>query len=88
MSGWAVFALLLVANVVSGIAVAYDRFEHRQLFSKLNKLERARDELDLQFSQLQLEQATWADPTLIDKAAREHLHMNNPRPEDTVVVRQ
>ena len=88
MSGWALFVVLLAANVVTGVAVAYDRFEHRQLFSRLNKLERARDELDLQFSQLQLEQATWADPTLIDKAAREHLRMNNPRPEDTVVVRQ
>ncbi|PNS09275.1 cell division protein FtsL [Solilutibacter silvestris] len=88
MSGWALFGLLLIANVASGIAVSYDRFEHRQLFSKLSKLEKARDELDLQFSQLQLEQATWAEPTLIDRAAREHLHMDNPRPEDTVVVRQ
>ena len=88
MSGWPLFGLLLAANVVSGIAVAYDRFEHRQLFSKLNKLERARDELDLQFSQLELEQATWAEPTLIDRAARTYLHMDNPRPEDTVVVRR
>lgn len=88
MIRWFVFVVLLVANVASGLAVAYDRFRHRQLFAELRKLEKARDELDLNFSQLQLEQATMAEPTLIDRAAREHLGMINPAPQDTVAVRQ
>ena len=30
---------------------------------------------------------TMAEPTLIDRAAREHLGMINPTPQDTVAVR-
>jgi len=88
MTRWFLFAMLLVANVATGVAVAYDRFVHRQLFGQLNKLEHERDELDIHFSQLQLEQATWAEPTLIDRAAREHLGMVVPDPKDVVVVRE
>ena len=88
MIRWAFFAVLLVANVATGVSVAYDRFRHRQLFAELRKLEKARDELDFQFSQLQLEQATMGEPTLIDRAAREHLGMIYPTPQDTVAVRQ
>ena len=88
MIRWSLFAFLLIANVATGLAVAYDRFVHRQLFAQLTRLERDRDELDIHFSQLQLEQATWAEPTLIDRAAREHLGMVVPDPKDVVVVRE
>jgi cell division protein FtsL len=80
-------AVLLLAIVGSGIAVVYERYHHRQLFVELTRLERERDELNIEFGRLQLEQATWAQANRIDQVARERLGMKFPEAEDIVVVR-
>lgn len=82
-----VVGLLIAANVLSGIAVVFARHEHRQLFTSLTKLERARDELNIEFGRLQLEQATWAESNRIDQVARLRLGMQFPETRDIVVVR-
>ena len=80
-------ALLVLANVGSAIAVVYARHEHRQLFVTLTRLERERDELNIEFGRLQLEQATWAESNRIDQVARNRLGMVFPSADETVVVR-
>ena len=81
-------AVLLLATVGTAIAVVYERYRHRQLFVDLTRLERERDELNIEFGRLQLEQATWAQANRIDQVARERLGMKFPEAEDIVVVRQ
>jgi cell division protein FtsL len=68
--------------------VVRDRHEHRQAFVALSKLERARDELNIEFGRLQLEQATWAESNRVDQVARSRLGMVFPRTEDIVVLRR
>ena len=80
-------AVLLLATVGTAIAVVYERYSHRQLFVDLTRLERERDELNIEFGRLQLEQATWAQANRIDQVARERLGMKFPEAEDIVVVR-
>ena len=80
-------ALLLLANVATAIAVVFARHEHRQLFIRLSRLEKARDELNIEFGRLQLEQATWAESNRIDQVARTRLGMKFPETSDIVVVR-
>ena len=80
-------AVLLLATVGTAIAVVYERYRHRQLFVDLTRLERERDELNIEFGRLQLEQATWAQANRIDQVARERLGMKFPEAEDSVVVR-
>jgi len=80
-------ALLVLANIGSAIAVVYARHEHRQLFGALDKLQRERDELNIEFGRLQLEQATWAESNRIDQVARDRLGMVFPSTDETVVVR-
>ena len=80
-------ALLVLANVGSAIAAVYARHEHRQLFVALTRLERERDELNIEFGRLQLEQATWAESNRIDQIARSRLGMKFPETGDIVVVR-
>jgi len=80
-------AVLLVANVASAIGVIYARHRHRQLFVELSRLERSRDELNVEFGRLQLEQATGAESTRIDQIARVRLGMKFPETNDVVVVR-
>ena len=80
-------AVLLLATVGTAIAVVYERYRHRQLFVDLTRLERERDELNIEFGRLQLEQATWAESNRVDQIARTKLGMKFPEAEDIVVVR-
>lgn len=79
--------MLLLANVASAIGVIYARHRHRQLFVELSRLERSRDELNIEFGRLQLEQATVAESNRIDQIARVRLGMKFPETNDVVVVR-
>ena len=45
---------------------------------QLEKLNRERDRLEIEWGQLQLEQSTWAAHARIEKVARERLHMKPP----------
>ena len=74
--------------MISAIGVVHARHQHRQLYVELTRLERARDELNIEFGRLQLEQATWAESNRIDQVARTRLGMTFPRTEDTVVLRR
>jgi cell division protein FtsL len=87
MSMRLLLVVLVVANVVSAIAVVHARHQHRQAFSTLTRLEHARDELEIEFGRLQLEQATWAESNRIDQVARNRLGMKFPEGNETVVVR-
>jgi cell division protein FtsL len=63
------------------------RHRHRQTFVELSRVERARDELNIEFGRLQLEQATWAESNRIDQVARTRLGMKFPEAADVVVIR-
>ncbi len=80
-------AVLILASIVSAIGVVHARHQHRQLFVELSRLEKARDELNIEFGRLQLEQATWAESNRIDQVARNRLGMKFPEAGDIVVVR-
>jgi cell division protein FtsL len=80
--------LLLTAVMVSAIAVVWTRHQSRSLFVQLTQLQGQRDALNIEFGQLELEQATWAEPRRIDSEARTKLGMLSPRPQDVQLVRQ
>lgn len=79
--------VLVVANLVTALAVVHARHRHRVLFVEFNQLDKARDELDIDFGRLQLEQATWSESNRIDQVARDRLGMKFPEGEETVVIR-
>ena len=80
-------AVLLVASIATAIGVVYARHQHRLLFVELSRLEKARDELNIEFGRLQLEQATVAESNRIDQVARLRLGMKFPEAGEIVVVR-
>lgn len=83
--GW---VLLLVAAAGSAVALAHSRHESRRLFIEITKLERERDEINIDFGRLQLERATWVDANRIEKIARGDLGMEFPAPTATQVIRR
>ena len=82
-----VVVVLALVNVIAAIAVVQARHRHRQLFIEQSRLVKARDELNIEFSRLQLEQATWAESNRVDEVARTRLGMKTPEPAEIVVVR-
>ena len=79
--------VLVVANVASAIAVVYARHLHRQAFATLTALQHVRDELDIEFGRLQLEQATWAETNRIEQVATERVGMLFPAAPELVMAR-
>ena len=79
--------LLLVAVLTSALGVVWTRHESRVLFVSLTALQNQRDELNIEFGKLELEQATKADPSRINAEAREKLGMVDPRPQDVRLLR-
>ncbi len=79
-------AILIVAILGSGVAVVYARQQHRQAYIELNRLVKQRDESNLEFSRLQLEQATWAETNRIEQVATQRLGMISPQGDDVVVL--
>lgn len=80
--------ILLLAVLVSAIGVVWTRHESRVLFVELTRLQNQRDELNIEYGRLELEQATWAEPRRIDEEARSKLGMVTPRPQDIQLVRR
>ena len=81
-----IIAVLVAAILASGIAVVYARQQHRQAYIELNRLVKQRDESNLEFSRLQLEQATWAETNRIEQVATQRLGMISPLGDDVVVL--
>jgi cell division protein FtsL len=79
--------VLILACVGTAIGSVHARHQHRLLFVELSRLERVRDELNIEFGRLQLEQATVADSNRIDTVARTRLGMKSPEADDVIVVR-
>ena len=83
----AVLAGLGLAVLVSALAVVYVEHRARTAFVELQDLREVRDELDVEWGRLQLEQSTWATHGRIEQVARERLNMYIPSPDEVVIVR-
>jgi cell division protein FtsL len=79
--------LLLLAVVISAVAVVYAKHQGRKLFIELQVLANERDDMDIEWGQLQLEQSTLTMHGQIEHAARERLDMINLSAADTVIVK-
>ena len=76
---------LSVAVLASALAAVYTKHRSRQLFVELESLKAQRDDLNIEWGQLMLEQATWATPTRVELIARQRLRMTVP-PSDTIRI--
>jgi cell division protein FtsL len=79
--------ILLGVTMASAVGVVWTRHESRMEFMELTRLQDQRDDLNVEYGRLELEQATWAEPARIDAEARK-LGMVDPRPQDIQLVRR
>ncbi len=81
--------LVLASGVIaSAIGVVQVRHEGRQRYIDLRALHAERDELNIEYGRLQLEQATWAEMSRVERVAREELGLVRPDAGQITVVRR
>ena len=78
-----VFALVCV---LSSIALVYTKHESRKLFVELESLTHARDDLNIEWGQLQIEQSTWATHSRIEQVATDDLSLVRPTSSEIFVI--
>jgi cell division protein FtsL len=80
-------AALAVGVVGSAVAAVDARHQARQLFIELQGLNRTRDELNIEWRQLQIERSTWAAHARVEQLARDKLSMGVPPAAEIQVVK-
>jgi len=75
-----------VVCVLSGMALVYTKHEARKLFVELEGLTHERDELNIEWGQLQIEQSTWAQHARIEQVATKDLSLVRPETTDIFVI--
>jgi cell division protein FtsL len=75
-----------VVCVVSALALVYTKHESRKLFIELERLTAARDELNIEWGRLQIEQSTLAAHARIEQIATKELALSRPAPEEIYVI--
>ena len=79
------YALLLVL-LLSALGIIYTTQETRTLQAGLEKVRVDRDRLHVQWSQLLLEQGTWAMQARIERIAEKQLEMVLPDQKSVVII--
>ncbi|MGH8398627.1 MAG: cell division protein FtsL [Gammaproteobacteria bacterium] len=82
----AVIVLLVVAVFLSALAVIDARHENRMLFTQLQQARQQRDQMNIEWGQLLLEQSTWSTHARIEQIATQQLGMQLPLHPQIVVV--
>ncbi len=79
-----VLALVVLA---SSLGVVYSKHQSRKLFVELDTLKKERDEMNVEWGRLQLEQSTLATHSRIEQTAKKRLNMVTPEYEQVLIVR-
>ena len=79
-SSFKLFLSILICSS-SAISMIFIKHESRELFIELEGLKQARDELNIQWSELKSLENRWANPVRIEQLAKENLEMHKPNIE-------
>lgn len=77
MRGAVVWVLFLTA-FATALQIVFHRHDSRKLFVELQELRKEQDDLNRQWGQLLLEQATWGAHGRVEEIARDQLNMVVP----------
>ena len=80
--------LLLLLLVISAQFVIYSSFEARGHINHLHQLERERNDMQVEWGQLLLEQSAWASHSRVESMVTEQLDMGVPLAQEIILVRQ
>jgi cell division protein FtsL len=83
---WVILLLLWCAVLLSAAGAVYTRHRAREQFVELERLHRQRDQLEVEWGRLQLEQSYRSSHALVESVAVTRLKMAQPDPAAIQVV--
>ena len=78
--------LLWIAALASAAGAIYCKHRARQLFVELEALNARRDNLEIEWGQLQLEQSAWSTHAFVERVASTKLRMALPPPKEIKII--
>ena len=78
--------LLWVAALGSAAGAIWCKHRARQLFVQLEALNARRDNLEIEWGQLQLEQSAWSTHAFVERVAGTKLHMAMPPAKEIEII--
>jgi len=81
-----VVSVLWVGALGSAAGAIYCKHRARQMFVELERLNARRDNLEIEWGQLQLEQSSWSTQAFVERVAATKLHMATPPPKEIQIV--
>jgi len=78
---------MLLVLLLSALAVIYSKYHSRLIFIEIQKQERALDQYEVEWGQLQLELTTLAEQNRVEQVAREQLKLVMPLREKIIYIR-
>ena len=78
--------VLWFAALGSAAGAIYCKHRARQLFVELERLNAQRDNLQIEWGQLQLEQSAWSTQAFVERVASNKLHMAMPPPKEIEII--
>ena len=80
------FVALAAGVLASAVAAVYAKHENRKLFAELQGLTDERDQLEVDWGRLQMEQSTWSTHARVEQLARDQMHMRSPAADEIRMV--
>lgn len=81
-----VMMVLWVGALGSAAGAIYCKHRAREMFVELERLNARRDNLEIEWGQLQLEQSAWSTQAFVERVASTKLHMTMPPPKQIEIV--
>ncbi len=78
---------LILVLLVSALTVIYSKYQSRLIFIEIQKQERALDQYEVEWGQLQLELTTLAEQNRVEQVAREQLKLVMPLREKIIYIK-
>ena len=78
--------VLWAAALASAAGAIYCKHRARELFVELERLNARRDNLEIEWGQLQLEQSAWSTHAFVENVAATKLKMGMPPPKEIELV--
>lgn len=78
---------MILVLLISALAVIYSKYHSRLIFIEIQKQERALDQYEVEWGQLQLELTTLAEQNRVEQVAREQLKLIMPLREKIIYIK-
>jgi len=78
--------VLWVLTLGSAAAAIYCKHRAREMFVELERLNARRDNLEIEWGQLQLEQSAWSTHAFVERVASTRLRMAMPPPKEIEII--